>query len=636
MTSTADDGTTRSVTRRRRDEDSTTTAEKSQFRSDRTTRTRHTATDRSPLQTERATRSFNQESSPETGNMLDSARLRREARRQRNKEHSDNQSVGVSGKRQEPAKTNKHEDSTKDTIDLEQSDKSAASEGKGRKNVTQDHEVNSVGSESVRQDFLLEDNESSATKCAQLEDSDQISAAERRRRRRRRNRQFDESDVVSLKVQEQSENKFKEEESVEIVVQPKELESLLVNEVESDDHSNKASESNGNLEENGTVLSNDHVDGTALSKTSQVFGIRDRKMEVSDEGAIGIVESKAIRNYDLHSSEKVAPLDDGSEESVQDIAIQSASEIQVKKTVCEDISVVDDNVDGVIGVTEINDTATASEVETIETSLIASGNTKGNDLRQEMSQEVEIDNSDESLHHNKVVDENSAGVSIVVNAETAKVVMSTSGNVCETNHSDSKDHDDVNKNENKAGVFNDEANVREETSKLNEDEERFCEEVATTDTVEMKDCIDGQMPRPDNESTKTDKGLENTSDNQSRNVPDSKEVVGDESWKKNVRKTRGAFDINITAELTALGKVGKIRNKMKNCEARDVESAEQWKKQIKTGRKHKSFDEETEKELRELSRKRDLRNIVQSCEEKDKESAEAWKRVVWNCLFRIP
>ena len=105
--------------------------------------------------------------------------------------------------------------------------------------------------------------------------------------------------------------------------------------------------------------------------------------------------------------------------------------------------------------------------------------------------------------------------------------------------------------------------------------------------------------------------------------------VGDDAWKKNVRKKRGVDYVDRAVELTVLGRTGKIKNKMKSCEARDVETAEQWKREVKTGpRKHKSFDEETEKELRELSTKRELKNAVQACEEKDKESADAWKREV--------
>lgn len=105
--------------------------------------------------------------------------------------------------------------------------------------------------------------------------------------------------------------------------------------------------------------------------------------------------------------------------------------------------------------------------------------------------------------------------------------------------------------------------------------------------------------------------------------------VGDDAWKKNVRKKKGVSDVDRAVELRVLGRTGKIKNKMKTCETRDVESAEQWKREVKKSpRKHKSFDEETEKELRELSSKRELKNIVQSCQEKDKESADAWKREV--------
>ena len=108
-----------------------------------------------------------------------------------------------------------------------------------------------------------------------------------------------------------------------------------------------------------------------------------------------------------------------------------------------------------------------------------------------------------------------------------------------------------------------------------------------------------------------------------------KQKVGDDAWKRNVRKKKGVSDVDRAVELRVLGRTGKIKNKMKTCETRDVESAEQWKREVKKSpRKHKSFDEETEKELRELSNKRDLKNIVQSCEEKDKESADAWKREV--------
>lgn len=105
--------------------------------------------------------------------------------------------------------------------------------------------------------------------------------------------------------------------------------------------------------------------------------------------------------------------------------------------------------------------------------------------------------------------------------------------------------------------------------------------------------------------------------------------VSDDAWKKNVRKKRGVPDVDRAAELMALGRTGKIKDKMKGCEGRDVQSAEQCKREVKKGsRKHKSFDEETEKELRELSSKRELKNIVQSCEEKDMESADTWKREV--------
>jgi hypothetical protein len=114
----------------------------------------------------------------------------------------------------------------------------------------------------------------------------------------------------------------------------------------------------------------------------------------------------------------------------------------------------------------------------------------------------------------------------------------------------------------------------------------------------------------------------------------SKPKLSDDAWKKNVRKKRGVPDVDRAAELNVLGRSGKLKNKLKSCETRDVESAEQWKREVKKSpRKHKSFDEETEKELRELSRKRDLKNIVQSCEEKEKESAETWKREVSHDYF---
>lgn len=105
--------------------------------------------------------------------------------------------------------------------------------------------------------------------------------------------------------------------------------------------------------------------------------------------------------------------------------------------------------------------------------------------------------------------------------------------------------------------------------------------------------------------------------------------VSDDSWKKNVRKKRGVPDVDRAVELTVLGRTGKMKDNLKTCETRDIESADQWKREVKKGgRKHKSLDEETEKELRQLPSKYELRDNIKSREEKDRESADAWKREV--------
>ena len=51
----------------------------------------------------------------------------------------------------------------------------------------------------------------------------------------------------------------------------------------------------------------------------------------------------------------------------------------------------------------------------------------------------------------------------------------------------------------------------------------------------------------------------------------------------------------------------------------------------KDSRKHKSLDEETENELKEVSKASLLRDRIKECEEKDKESASAWTREVKKC-----
>ena len=48
----------------------------------------------------------------------------------------------------------------------------------------------------------------------------------------------------------------------------------------------------------------------------------------------------------------------------------------------------------------------------------------------------------------------------------------------------------------------------------------------------------------------------------------------------------------------------------------------------KDARKHKSLDEDTENEIREITKSRILKDRIKECEEKDKESAETWKKVV--------
>lgn len=141
-------------------------------------------------------------------------------------------------------------------------------------------------------------------------------------------------------------------------------------------------------------------------------------------------------------------------------------------------------------------------------------------------------------------------------------------------------------------------------------------EVARTKSTELGGKSSEDGPKAGEEATKTSRT--------------GKIKVGDDAWKKNVRKKKGVPDVDRAVELRVLGRTGKIKNKMKTCETRDVDSADQWKREVKKSpRKHKSFDEETEKELREFkSNKRELKNIVQSCEENDRESADARKREV--------
>ena len=140
-------------------------------------------------------------------------------------------------------------------------------------------------------------------------------------------------------------------------------------------------------------------------------------------------------------------------------------------------------------------------------------------------------------------------------------------------------------------------------------------EVARTKSTESGGKSSEDGPKASEEASKTSRT--------------GKLKVGDDAWKKNVRKKKGIPDVDRAVELRVLGRTGKIKNKMKTCETRDVDCADHWKREVKKSpRKHKSFDEETEKELRALSNKRELKNIVQSCEENDRESADAWKREV--------
>ena len=149
---------------------------------------------------------------------------------------------------------------------------------------------------------------------------------------------------------------------------------------------------------------------------------------------------------------------------------------------------------------------------------------------------------------------------------------------------------------------------------------------ADSGTSEGETKIEKTSVKNDVSTTKTGAKVNNE---EPKNVKTGKLKVGGDSWQKNVRKKKGVSDVDRAVELRVLGRTGKIKNKMQSCETRDVESADQWKKEVKkTPRKHKSFDEETEKELRELSSKRELKNIVQSCEKNDQESADAWKREV--------
>ena len=160
-----------------------------------------------------------------------------------------------------------------------------------------------------------------------------------------------------------------------------------------------------------------------------------------------------------------------------------------------------------------------------------------------------------------------------------------------------------------------ESGTKGSESELTTDKDSTKSEVARTKNTESGGKSSEDGPKAGEEATKTSRT--------------GKLKVGDDAWKKNVRKKKGVPDVDRAVELRVLGRTGKIKNKMKTCETRDVDSADQWKREVKKSpRKHKSFDEETEKELRELSSKRELKNIVQSCEENDRESADAWKREV--------
>ena len=109
----------------------------------------------------------------------------------------------------------------------------------------------------------------------------------------------------------------------------------------------------------------------------------------------------------------------------------------------------------------------------------------------------------------------------------------------------------------------------------------------------------------------------------------NKQKVADDSWKKNERRKKKVVDQDRTVELRVLGRTGKIKDKLKSCETRDVENSDLWKKEVKKRTpKQNSPDDETQKEIKELSGKSDLKNRVKSCEERDQESTETYKREV--------
>lgn len=96
--------------------------------------------------------------------------------------------------------------------------------------------------------------------------------------------------------------------------------------------------------------------------------------------------------------------------------------------------------------------------------------------------------------------------------------------------------------------------------------------------------------------------------------------------KKNVRKHK-SLDEDTENELLEISKSSLLKSRIKECEAKDSDSAKAWTKEVKQDRKPDDPEAETraDEDLKEFSKSGRLKDLISSCAERDENKEESWK-----------
>lgn len=96
--------------------------------------------------------------------------------------------------------------------------------------------------------------------------------------------------------------------------------------------------------------------------------------------------------------------------------------------------------------------------------------------------------------------------------------------------------------------------------------------------------------------------------------------------KKNVRKHK-SLDEGTESELREISKGSVLKSRIKECEKKDKESADAWKKEVKNEGRPKDSDEteEISEDLKEFSGSGRLKDLISSCAERDEKRDKSWE-----------